>query len=86
MKSTFRIEYEILLRKLVSARKAAGITQHELAKRLDRPQSFISKYERRERRLDVIELVIICRALNIDIREILGMIEDYMDNEEEIAP
>lgn len=37
---------------LVVARKAAGLTQVEVALRLDKPQSFVSKYEHSERRLD----------------------------------
>lgn len=47
------------------ARQEAGITQQELARRLSKPQSFISKYERRERRVDVAEFVLIARALGI---------------------
>jgi transcriptional regulator with XRE-family HTH domain len=51
---------------LVSARKDAGLTQHELAARLTRPQSFVSKYERGERRLDVVEFGEVAKALGID--------------------
>jgi len=47
MKSVFSEEYEIVLRALVLARKSAGLKQQELAARLGRPQSFVSKYERR---------------------------------------
>ena len=76
MKSVFTAEYEGLLQRLVVARKDAGLTQQELASRIGRPQSFVSKYERRERRLDVLEFVIVCRVLDIDscgiIREIEG--------------
>ena len=74
MKSIFTREYEVSLQRLISARKAAGVTQQELANRLGKPQSFFSKYERRERRLDVVEFVTICQALGVDaggvIREI----------------
>jgi transcriptional regulator with XRE-family HTH domain len=51
---------------LVELREAAGVTQVELAKRLRRPQSYVSKYERGERRLDVLELIEVCRALDHD--------------------
>jgi transcriptional regulator with XRE-family HTH domain len=51
---------------LVDARKKAAITQAELSGRLKRPQSFVSKYERGERRLDVIEFGDVARALGID--------------------
>ncbi|MGE0522473.1 MAG: helix-turn-helix domain-containing protein [Variibacter sp.] len=47
-------------------RRKAGLTQDELAKRLKRPQSFVAKYEGGERRLDVVELVAILRAMNAD--------------------
>ena len=66
MKSIFTSEYELLLQRLISARKCAGMKQQELAIRLNRPQSFVSKYERGERRIDVIEFVAICRALSVD--------------------
>lgn len=51
---------------LVDARHAAGFTQLQLATALDRPQSFVSKFESGERRLDVPEFVAIARALDID--------------------
>ena len=78
MKTILTNEYEILLRRLISARKADGLTQQELASRLDKPQSFVSKYERRERRLDVFELVVICRALGLDACSIIREIEDRL--------
>ncbi len=53
---------EILVRK----RHDAGLTQAELARALDRPQSFVSKYETGERRLDVIELIEVAEALGSD--------------------
>ena len=51
---------------LVKARKAAGLTQQELAKRLGKPQSFVAKYEGGERRLDVVEFVSVARAIGAD--------------------
>lgn len=75
VKSIFTGEYEVFLQRLISARKAADITQQELARRLGKPQSFVSKYERRERRLDVVEFVRICRALGVDPGGIVAEIE-----------
>ena len=58
------------------------MTQQELASRLGKPQSFVSKYERRERRLDVFEFVLICRSLGIDPCSIIREIESlYADSE-----
>lgn len=51
---------------LIEARKAAELTQAEVSKRLRRPQSFVSKYERGERRLDVVEFAQVARAIGLD--------------------
>jgi transcriptional regulator with XRE-family HTH domain len=51
---------------MVRARKAAGLTQHALALRLKKPQSFVAKYEGGERRLDVVEFIAIARAFGAD--------------------
>jgi transcriptional regulator with XRE-family HTH domain len=51
---------------MVAARKQAGLTQHELARRLKKPQSFVAKYEGGERRIDVVEFVTIVRAIGSD--------------------
>jgi transcriptional regulator with XRE-family HTH domain len=51
---------------MVSARRAAGLTQHALARRLKRPQSFVAKYEGGECRVDVVEFIALARALAAD--------------------
>jgi transcriptional regulator with XRE-family HTH domain len=56
---------------MVAARKQAGLTQHELARRLKRPQSFVAKYEGGERRIDVIEFVTIVRVIGADPLKLL---------------
>ena len=76
LKTVFTGEYEIILSRLVSARNAAGLTQQDVANRLGRLQSFVSKYERGERRLDVVEFVSICRALEVDPCGIVREIEE----------
>ena len=66
MSSLFPDLYEQALKQLVAARKKAGLTQAEVAKALDRPQSFVSKYESGERLLDVAEYLAIARILGSD--------------------
>jgi transcriptional regulator with XRE-family HTH domain len=56
----------VKLRSLLSeARATAQLTQVQVAERLGRPQSFVSKYESGERQLDVIEFVEVCAALGV---------------------
>jgi transcriptional regulator with XRE-family HTH domain len=59
---------------LIAAREKAGVTQQQLADRLDKPQSFVAKYEGGERRIDLIEFLSIAHALQFDpvkaVREI----------------
>jgi transcriptional regulator with XRE-family HTH domain len=51
---------------LAAARRRVNVTQQELAARLDKPQSFVSEYERGQRRIDVVELLVVSRALGLD--------------------
>lgn len=70
-RSVFTATYSRLCKLLVKARQSANLTQQELARRLRQPQSFVSKYERGERRLDIVELLRISEALGIDPCELL---------------
>ena len=65
-RSLFSEPYGELLRMLVKARQEAGLRQVDLAERLGKPQSFVSKMERGERRLDVVELIVVARAIGVD--------------------
>jgi transcriptional regulator with XRE-family HTH domain len=65
-RSLFSKPYGELLRALVTARRDAGLRQVDLAARLGKPQSFVSKVERGERRLDVVELIVLLRAIGAD--------------------
>lgn len=71
MKSIYLKEYKAIIDALVAERKKAGITQTELAHKLGKPQSFISKTENKERRLDIVEFFHICRAIEKNGVEIL---------------
>lgn len=70
-KSVFTEGYDRFRRLLVETRKTAGLTQAELARKLNRPQSFVSKVERGERRLDVVEFFEVAQAIGIDPIEFL---------------
>ena len=59
---------------LIAERERSGLTQVDVAGRLRKPQSYVSKYERGERRLDVIECVDIAQALDSDVTTLLGML------------
>ena len=63
--------YDDIVRLLVEARKNAGITQVDVALAIRRPQSFVSKYETRERALNVAEFIVICRIIGADPYKIL---------------
>lgn len=56
MRSVYSARYQQFLKRLKAARQAAGLTQVEVARRLGHPQSWVSKCEAGERRVDVIEL------------------------------
>ncbi len=58
--------YKILENALTKARHEKGLTQSDVSARLGKPQSFVSKYESGERRLDVIEFIEVCEALKIN--------------------
>jgi transcriptional regulator with XRE-family HTH domain len=70
---------QLALRELmIAARDKAGLTQQKLARRLGKPQSFVAKYEGGERRLDVIEFIVIAQTIGADpvriLRALLGKI------------
>lgn len=57
--------YQDLLAELIKVRKGAGLSQAELAQKIGKPASFIGKYELGERRLDVVELMVILGSLEM---------------------
>lgn len=71
-KSQYTPEYKKLRFLIIAAREKAGLTQANLSARLGRPQSYVSKIESGERRLDIIELINVCRVLEADPLVILS--------------
>lgn len=74
-------QYETVLALLRSTRKHTGVTQFELARRVGETQSFISKCERGERRLDIIELRTFCRALGQPFVGFIKQLERRLGND-----
>lgn len=70
-----RNKYESLQKVLVEARQSKGLTQTEIATRLGKSQSFVSKYESGDRRLDVVEFLEVCQALAVKPNSILNRID-----------
>ncbi|MFP5224628.1 MAG: helix-turn-helix domain-containing protein [Actinomycetota bacterium] len=56
-------------------REDAGLRQSDVADELDRPQSYVSKYERGEQRLDILELRDVLAALGTDLKEFSIVLE-----------
>lgn len=74
--STHNSDYQLLLTVLKAARKRAGVSQVDLAERLGNTQTFVSKCERGERRIDAVELVEFAEALGV---KPLGLLGEYLE-------
>ena len=77
-KSTYVAQRKRLLALLRETRINAGLTQAELASRLHRDQTFVSKYETGERRLDILELRDVCRALSVDFKNFIRALDSEL--------
>ena len=70
-KSTHTPEYQRLVELLVETRRAAQLTQQQVADRLGKPQSYLAKVEGAERRIDVVEFIALAEALGLDAADLL---------------
>ena len=68
-------QLQALLRQV---RTEAGLTQTDVAQRLGQPQSFVSKYESGERRLDILELHEVCQVIGILLPEFIRRLEQAL--------
>ena len=75
LKTLYTRQYEVLLDMLRDARANAGLTQVELAQRLEISQSDVSKCEQGARRLDVVELKLWVEALGARLPDFLAAFE-----------
>ena len=77
-KSIFTKEYRTFLELLIQMRQTKNITQSALAKKLKKPQSYVSKYESAERRLDIIETMNIVKVFNISLSDFCKKFEKIL--------
>jgi predicted transcriptional regulator len=68
-------QLQFLLRQV---RNEAGLTQTDIAERLGQPQSFVSKYESGERRLDILELRSVCTTIGISLADFIKRLEQSL--------
>ena len=76
-------EYAVLRSLLRTIRKEARVSQAELATRLGVPQSFVSKVESGERRIDIVELRRICVALESTLEHVIVLFERNLEGVKE---
>lgn len=76
MPSTIRSPRQLLLvQRIIEARKAAGLTQAELAGRLGRHQPFVANIESGQRRVDLVELVELAGLISLDLHRLIDELE-----------
>lgn len=75
-KSVFTPEYLVFLAELRRARQVAGLKQEEVAQALGESQSWISKCERGERRLDLVEVRAFCRVFGVSFAAFCQQVDD----------
>jgi len=80
-KSLFSEDYRCFLDLLCEAREHVGLTQEQIAERLETTQSFVSKCERGERRLDIVELKAWCQALDVPLPVFIAEFEKALNKE-----
>jgi transcriptional regulator with XRE-family HTH domain len=80
-KSVISRDYSLFLKHLKNARKMAGLTQEQLAELLGETQSFISKCERGERRLDIVEVRAFCNALSVPFQSFATHLDNLLTQE-----
>jgi transcriptional regulator with XRE-family HTH domain len=75
MKKVYIAQRSCLVNLLREMRVESGLTQVDLAERIERDQTFVSKYESGQRRLDALELREICQAIGITLEEFARRLE-----------
>ena len=82
-KTIFGGAHGLFVEALISARRRAGLNQTQLGQRLGKDQKFVSLIERSQRRIDVVEWLAICRALDVEpidlYRQVAGAISEPIE-------
>lgn len=71
-KSIYSNEYDVVTKRLREARESLGLTQSEVSAKLQKPQSYISKIERGERRIDIVELAKVAKLYKKNVEWFLS--------------
>lgn len=74
-------EYATAVRLLVETRVKLDVSQRDLAQRLGKPRSFVTKIEARERRVDMVEFIAIARALGMSPGQLMSELADAMPDD-----
>jgi len=78
MKSKNKPTYDLLIKLLREARISKNISQAELSNLIEADQTYISKYETLERRIDFVEVREICKALKIPLKDFISSYEEEL--------
>ncbi len=80
MKTIYNERYQRLITALIKIRKGHNLTQQQVAEALSKPQSYIAKIEKLERKLDVLEFVDLCNVIGADRVEVLNEMDKTNNN------
>jgi transcriptional regulator with XRE-family HTH domain len=74
-KSAYTGRYRLFREMLREARESRSLKQVDVARRLGKTQSFVSDYERGQRRLDVVEFLMLAEVLKLDLHAVLAKLQ-----------
>ena len=77
-KTIHSAQYKTFLKVLRNTRQRVGLTQTELAEEIGKTQTYVSKCERGERRIDVLELRTFCAALGLSMKQFVAKLEEAL--------
>jgi transcriptional regulator with XRE-family HTH domain len=73
-KTIFGGAHKELVAVLIGARRSSGLTQAELGAKVGKDQSYVSLIENGQRRVDVLEFIALCKAMNVDPAMAFGLL------------